>query len=443
MTVSHFPRLMVGGLAVVLAIGLSACSPSGDTKSGPETSGDKTLTVWFPGTDPGESKMVEDTLVPEFEKQTGAKVSVTYVDYANLDQKLSAAFAAGTAPDVFGHGPAAAADLVTNGRIVDLDSLVAKLSASDRKDLAAALTGGKVGGKQYLMPLQMSGAVLAYDKADFTAAGLDPDDPPTTWDGVLKDAQKLTVRDASGKITRSGLLLASDAGGGREQSFATLIAGAGGTLVNEKKGTASFDSAAGKKALNYFVNLYQGKDAVSTGLGVTYTANAPAQQPLVLDSASITNLNANGVAKIMQADPDLQIGIIPPLKFDGVDHGAAFGGAGPGLMLNADSKQQSLGWKFIQFMLGKDVNLQYVKSFGGIPVRASAASSDYVASSPVLSAVVKYADDFVPNPNVPGWVQARDVMDTHLEQALNKKTSVADTLSSMATDVDGVLTKSK
>jgi multiple sugar transport system substrate-binding protein len=435
---------MIGGVVIVAALALSACSSSAAPASTASSASDrgKTISVWFPGTDPGESKLVEQTLVPEFTKQTGIKVAVTYVDYSNLSTKISAALAAGTAPDIFGNGPAAAADLVTNGRIISLQSKVDAMSAADRTDMSAALTGGQVAGKQYLMPLQMSGSVLAYSKADFTAAGLDPNKPPTTWEGLLADAKKLTKRDSSGAITRSGLLLPSDPIG-REQSFATLLAGAGGTLIDQKNLTSSFNSAAGKKALNYYTGLFQGKNAVSAGLGVTYSANAAAQQPLELGTASITLVASNAVAKINALDPELQLGVMAPLKFEGQKNGAAFGGAGPGLMINADSKLQDASWKFIQFMLGKKVNLQYVTSFGGIPIRSSATSSSYITSSPVLSSVLKNAKSFVPNPNVAGWVQARDVMDSHLEQALNLKTTTADTLSSMATEVDGVLKQSK
>jgi multiple sugar transport system substrate-binding protein len=438
-------RIATGAIAVIAAAALAGCGLAGGSSgSGSATSGSKNLTVWFPGNDPNESKLVEQTLVPQFEKQTGAHVDVTYVDYTNLSPKLSAAFAAGTAPDVFGNGPAAVADLVTNDRIEDLDPYVAKLSQADRDDLAAALPGGQVGGKQYLIPLQMQGQLLAYNKADFKAAGLDPDNPPTTWEGIRDAAAKLTKRDASGKITRSGLLLASDPIG-RQQSFATLIESAGGTLIGQD-GNASVNTPQGTEALNFYTSLFrgwQGNKPVATGLGVTYSANPPAQQPLVQGTASITNLNVNAIVQIAHADPTLDLGVIAPPKFTDAAKGEAFGGAGPGLMINKDSKNKDLAWQFIEFMIGKDVSLQYVQSFGGLPVRASAADSPYVKNSPILQAALKAFPQFVANPNVPGWVQARDTMDTYLERALAGKASTADTLSQMSSQVDSVLKKSR
>ena len=48
-----------------------------------------------------------------------------------------------------------------------------------------------VQGTQYAMPFNTSGPVLYYNKKAFTAAGLDPDKPPTTLDEVRAAAEKL------------------------------------------------------------------------------------------------------------------------------------------------------------------------------------------------------------------------------------------------------------
>ncbi len=426
------------GMLVAAALALTGCSGGSGTSSDGGSGSSKHLTVWFPGNDPNESKYVEQTMVPKFEKETGAKVDVTFVDYTNLSPKLNAAFAAGSAPDVFGHGAAAVADFVKNDRIEPLDDDVAKLSASDRKDLADALAGAKVDGKQYMIPLQMQGWLLMYNKKDFTEAGLDPATPPTTWEDVKADAEKLTKRDGSGKITRSGLLLQTEATG-RQQSFATLIASAGGSQLNTKGTKASFDSAAGVKALQYFVSLYQGSDAVAANLGQDYLNQPTAQQPLVTGDAAMTIQTAQGASKIAAAYPDGDWGIIQPPKFEGQSEGYAFGGSGPGMMINKDSKNKTLAWKFIEFMIDPANYNGYIKTIGGVPNRSSALSTPYVKDSPVLGAWLKASGQWVPNPNVPNWVQARDTLDKYLEQALNKVVTPKQALKQAASQVDGIL----
>ena len=431
----------LGAATVIGALALAGCSATPAAKagsSGSATTKGGNLTVWFPGTNQTEIDLVTKTIVPAFEKDTGATVQVTYVDWGNLSTKLNAAFAAGTAPDVFGHGPAAVADFVVNKRIVPLDNYVATMSADDRKDLAAVLPGGQVGGKQYLMPLSMLGDLIMYNAADFKAAGLNPDAPPTSWQQLATDAEALTVRDASGKITRSGLLLPSQAIG-RQQTFASLLLSAGGSQLSADNKKAAFNSEQGVKALDYFASLYSGDHAVSAGLGADYINAPTAQQPIVLGTAAMTLQTPNAMNQIIAANPGLDLRVMDPLTFQGSSKGYFLGGAGPGLMINADSRQKDLAWKFISYFLTPAVSAQYTEGIGAVPARASAAKTPYVAKNPVLSTFVRDADAFVPNPNVAGWIQIRDTMDKFIEQALNGKMSSKDALDQAAAAVDKIL----
>ena len=68
-----------------------------------------------------------------------------------------------------------------------------------------------VEGTQYAMPFNTSGPVLFYNKKAFTAAGLDPEKPPTTLDEVRAAAEKLKangVRGAARAQDRARLLRA-------------------------------------------------------------------------------------------------------------------------------------------------------------------------------------------------------------------------------------------
>lgn len=425
-----------GFIAAAMSVALitAGCS-AGGTSPAASTTGGK-ISVWFPGTNQAEIDLVTKKIVPAFEKQTGSTVSVTYVDWNNISPKLNAAFAAGTAPDVFGHGPAAAADFVANGRLEPLTSDVASMSAKDRSDTDAAFSGGKVNGTQYLIPLSMTGNLLMYNADDFKAAGINPDKPPTTWEAVRADAQKLTKRE-NGTITRSGLLLPSQPTG-REQSFSTLLFAAGGELVNKTGTETAFNSGAGVKALNFMESLYTGPDAVSANLGADY-ANAPIpQQPLLLGTASMAMLPSTTMQQIMAANSGKDLRVIQPASL-GSGNPAAFGGAGPGLMINADSKQKALAWQFINYMISPSVSAEYTQGIGAIPIRASALSTSYVQSSPILKAFLKASPDFESNPNVGGWVQVRDQLDKQVEQALHGASSAEDALAAAAAAANPIL----
>jgi multiple sugar transport system substrate-binding protein len=418
-----------------LALALTGCGLGGSPKS---EKASNTISVWFPGTNKTEIDLVTKSIVPAFEKETGAKVAVTFVDWADLSPKLNAAFAARSAPDVFGHGPAAVADFVTNDRVEPLTGYVGSLSEEDAADLAAVLPGGQVGGTQYLIPLSMQGNLIVYRADLFTAAGLDPNSPPTTWEGVLAAARKLTKRDGSGKVTRAGLLLPSHPIG-LQQTFASLLGSAGGEQLSADGKQVAFDSPAGQKALNYLIDVYNGPTAVGNNLGANYLDAPAAQQPVVTGDAAMAVQTPNNIQQMLKAKPGLELRLLQPPTFEGGKGGVALGGAGPGLMINKDSGAKDLAWKFISYMISKQTSAVYTEGIGALPMRASAADTDYVRKSPVLQAFVKAAGHFRPNPNVPGWTRIRDTMAKHLEQAVNKRVDAATALKQAATEINGIL----
>ena len=442
MVINNRHRLRTAAVAILalsaLVLANSSASAVNLAKAKKTAASGGKLTVWFPGTDPTEIALVTKTIVPAFEKETGAQVDVTYVDWGNMSTKLNAAFAAGVAPDIFGHGPAAVADFVVNKRVEPLTNYVKQLNKKVRNDMAAAMKGGQVKGVQYLIPLSMLGSMIMYNASDFTAAGLDPNQPPTTWEEVLAAAKKLTKRDSSGAITNSGLLLPSQPIG-RQQTFAALLLSNGGVQLNLQGTHARFNSKAGIAALNFFTSLFNGPAAVSAGLGANYINSPIAQQPIVIGTASMEFQTPNGMQQIRKAYPKMDLRVMMPPKFQGASKGYALGGSGPGLLINADSKQKALAWKFIQYMVSPAINAQYTQGIGAVPPLTSAATSSYVKNSPILMAFVKAAPQFIPNPNVPGWVQIRDTMDKYLEQALHQKITSKQALDQAQKAVDKIL----
>jgi multiple sugar transport system substrate-binding protein len=419
-------------LTTVAAIGLStALVACGTGNSGPVAqTGSKELTVWFPGNSQVEIDLVTKTLVPQFEKQTGSKVTVTYVDWPNLSPKLTTAFASGTTPDVWGHGTAAAAGFAANERVLALDDRINAMT--DKDDFGGLLDQGVVDGKHYLMPLSGTGTLLVYRKDLLQGAGIDPTGL-TSWESVYQAAHKLKTKD------RSGVLIATSPIAD-EQSFIALLTSAAGSMLSADGKGAEFNSPAGVQALTYMVNLYQGDGAVATGVGDDYLSRPPAQQPLALGTAAITQLGPSQLLQLVKAKPDLagKLGVLAPTSLGG-DPGRAFGGVGTGLFISKDSKNQDLAWKFLQFMASPDVSNKYAEVIGSIPTRKSAGSSDYVTKNPLLTTFLAAQSAYVANPNVASWVQVRDVLSRYLQQALAGKVPPKDALDKAAQEVKPLL----
>lgn len=425
---------------LVAVLGVSALALAG-CSGGDGASDSEKLTVWFPGTNAAEIELVTDTLVPAFEAETGVEVEITYLDYGDLSTKLNAAFAAGNAPDIFGHGPAAVADFVVNERVEPLDDYVASMPESDQADLADAFEGGQVDGTQYLIPLSVQANLLAYDRSDLQAAGLGDELDVPSWEGLLEVAEQLTVREGD-RVTRAGLLVPS-AAPGNQQAYLALLTSAGGQLLSDDGTETAFNSAEGLTALEYFVGLYQSESAVGNQLGAQWTDSPPAQQPLMLDQAAMALMPSFRVSALLATDPNFAVAVAPPMTLGDGAAGHYLGGAGPGLMISSDTPNKDLAWRFIEYLLSPEISTQYVEGIGAIPARQSAIDTPYVADDPLMTEYVSLIPTYEPNPSVPGWIPARDVMTSVLEQALNGQVEPQEALDRMQSEMDAILARSR
>jgi len=421
-------RVPISLIASAVAIStLAACGSN-------EGEGDSELVVWFPGNTEAEMELVQDSIVPAFEEEAGVDIEVTYVDWPDLGPKLNAAFAAGTAPDVIGHGVAATADLAANGRVLDLSEYLDQMDPTQREDMGSALPGGEVDGTPYMVPLMTTIRMIAYSAADFEAAGLDPEAPPETWEEVREVAEDLTERDGS-EISRAGLVVPSDPIG-VQQTFGTLLWSNGGEFISDD-GNATMDTPEAIEALEFYASLYDGESAVDNTLGAQLP-NQPAETPVVTGQAAMQLINAGDIIKLQEAGPDRDLRLMAPPAFDGAEPGA-FGGPANGLMINADTAVPDLAWDFVSAMVEPETNLEYVEALGALPVHASSIDSDYISANPELQRAVEALPSAHPNPNVPGWTQMRDAMGQHLERALHGEVEPADALEQANTEVAGIL----
>lgn len=427
-------RSLLAGMAALPLAAAVGCGTGGSRSNTSGGGGGDRLTVWFPGNNQAEVELVTKTLIPQFEQEHDVEVSASYADWAEISPKLNTAFAGGTAPDIFGHGAAATAGFADAGRVLALDDLVAELPSSDVDDLGNNLEATRYDGSLYHFPLNMDAALIVYRKDLFAEVGLDPESPPSTWEDVRAAARQLTVRDGA-RITRYGLVIESGFG---QQPFLDLLASAGGELLSADGTASAFASEAGVSALTFLQSLFVGPDAVCVP-SLEYSALPPAQHAIATGEAAMYRMAAPPTVKIAGAKPELadQIGVIAPPRF--TDGAHAFGGPSVGLFISADSQNTELSWEFLKFMGSSDVAQQLMEVSGAMPARASLAESDYVASNPLMKPFIEHRDSYVPNPNVPAWVQVRDVLNEHISVALAGEGDPAAVLDTAAGESDELL----
>lgn len=179
-------RRLVGGLAV--AVLLAACGSSGAT-SASGSHNKTTLVVWEYNSayGPTQQKMV-NSLNAAFEAAyPQIKVDDVSVSFTQMPTKFTAAIAAQAGPDVVSTAPGVVGAAFRNG----LTPLQSYITPTDRSSWLLMNEAAGPGGDIFAIPWTEYGYFLYYNKHLFAKAGLDPNNPPSTWQEFIKDCQTL------------------------------------------------------------------------------------------------------------------------------------------------------------------------------------------------------------------------------------------------------------
>ncbi len=165
--------------AVGLLVGCGSGTP-GQPAPTDETPGAATeVQFWQRTFTPAENDWYKGVVDKFNASQTKYKVIHTEVPADAWDQKMTAAQAAGNAPDIYTHsGPIQEA--VANGQLHKLNGIVSDSALNEIIDVARPVSA--IGNDFYAYPLLLEPqTVLFWNKALMQNAGLDPNVGPKTW----------------------------------------------------------------------------------------------------------------------------------------------------------------------------------------------------------------------------------------------------------------------
>uniref|UniRef100_A0A7C5Y9Y1 Sugar ABC transporter substrate-binding protein n=1 Tax=Fervidobacterium nodosum TaxID=2424 RepID=A0A7C5Y9Y1_9BACT len=142
-----------------------------------------TLEFWTLSLSPTFDDYIK-AMIADFEKQNpDIKINWIDVPYNAAVQKLTAAIAARQAPDVVNLNTSWAIDFAAQGALASLDELI---TAQDKALYWDKLWNSTViDGKSYAFPWYASIPIMMYNTDLFKKAGLNPNQPPETWEQVL------------------------------------------------------------------------------------------------------------------------------------------------------------------------------------------------------------------------------------------------------------------
>lgn len=241
---------------------VSACSDSSETSNASEDGSNEggeaeeiTLEFWTMQLKPTFTDYIEGIIADYEEQNPNIKINWLDVPAADLEQKILADVAANNAPDVVNLNPSFGASLAELGATVNMDEAVTKEEKS--RYLQGAWEANQYKGETFGIPWYLNTAVTLNNALIYKEAGLDPQQPPKTYEDAMEYAK--IIKEETGKYGYFPSL---------DLSLPLQHMELMGVSLTNEDGTAAFNTKKGVKVLEYFTELYQNDlipDAALTG----------------------------------------------------------------------------------------------------------------------------------------------------------------------------------
>lgn len=381
-------RTRFATLGLALALVLAACGGGGsDDSSGGDGGGDNggggscpvnaldqangtvSITMWH-----GMNRANEETLqrITQQYNASQSKVAVTLVNqtgYKETLQKFRTGLSTGDLPDVTQIEDTGLQQMIDTQAVIPIQDCVDAEDYDLSDYTPRAVDYYTVEGTLWPMPFNVSNPVLYYDRNAFTAANLDPNDPPETLEEVA---------DYAAKIKQAGW----EYGYGLKLDpwyIEQMSAKGGAPFVNNGNGrdaraTATvFDNETGLQIFTWM------KDMVDKGLAVTNEAQGPSQFDnllgirskkvgMTIDSSASLGTISQVLAAGEGGGVSLGVGPMPGPKGDG---GVLVGGAALYISKKSSPEKQAAAWDFLKYLTSPEVQAEWAAGTGYVPIRES------------------------------------------------------------------------
>ena len=339
------------------------------------------ISFYYPVAVGGPITKIIDGLAADFEKENpGVKVKPIYSgSYQDSIVKALTAVKSNDAPTLSVLLSTDMYTLIDEDAVVAFDSFIK--TPEDQTWLKgfypAFMENSQTGGKTWGIPFQRSTIVLYYNKELFKEAGLDPNKPPATWKEMAEYAQKLTKRDAAGKVTQWGVQIPSS--GFPYWLFQGLSTPNDAILMNAAGTETYYDKPAVIEALQYWVDLTNKYKVQPEGIiewGTTPKDFFERKVAMVwTTTGNLTNIRTN-------AKFDFGVAMLPASK----RRGSPTGGGNFYMFKQAKPEQQAAAFRFVKWITAPSRAAQWGIDTGYVAVRPDAwetpAMKQYVADFP-------------------------------------------------------------
>lgn len=366
------------------------------------------INVWHWMTD-REAAFLE--LAKRYEEQSGIKVNFElYAPSEAYSQKVRAAAQGDNLPDIFsvlGEKRDFSA-FVNAGYISDLSGYMDENSGEWKNrffpealavnEFIDANTYGVRPGI-YGVPIDITTIMMLYNKADFRALGLDPQNPPRRWEEFIEAGRRIKQSNKHGLVSGWGEIWMIDC---LASNFAFNIMGKDKVLAT-LKGDVPYTDPDWIRVFSLF------KEMQDSGLlynGLVSMVNKTAEQ-LFANGRAVFSFNGSwGVNVYKGMNPGLEYGVmLPPVISDEFPQ-SVWGGAGSSFMVSAKSANKEEAVKFLKWLTDKQQQVYLAQETNNLP-----ANKDAVGVLPDVLAEFSRAIEYATHPRVWGVTEFSRVIE--------------------------------
>ncbi len=364
------------------------------------------------GDDQGGGNAVHTRLIAEWEAANpGYKVDREFVPWGQCQEKSTTLAAAGDAPALAYMGSRTLKQLSANDLIIAIDMTDADKATYADPVLGTITANGQVWGS----PIAFSTKALYWNKDLFTAAGLDPESPPTTWDEWLAAATAI-----SENTDVNGMGIAAASFDNTMHQFMNYVYTNGGEVINSD-GEIVFNSPNNVEALKMYAAL----------------AEVAQPGPIAYDRGKLRPLFIEGQIGMMISGPwergligDVNWGVAPiPVGPNG----------GPGTLLITDSlavfkgtgvEEQALS--LTKWLTSPDNQLEFELASGLTPLRDMPGVQAIREEDPTWNAFLDAIATGGPEPFVTDYVGLQDAINEAIQSVILGEASAEDAIADAA-----------
>lgn len=397
-------------LAISIAAGVTGCG-GGSSASGGSNDSPKTLTYWASNQGPSieADKKILTPELKKFEEQTGIKVKLEVVPWADLLNRILAATTSGQGPDVLNIGNTWSASLQATGALLPWDKAnFDAIGGRDRFVDSAVASAGAEGKDPSAVPLYSLAYALYYNKKSFAEAGISK--PPATWDELVEDGKKLS-KDGKWGLGAEGANLSNNI----HQTF--VLGQQHGADFFDAAGKPTFTSDGAVAAVKQYVDL-MAKDKIIAPGNAEYAQNqsltdfAKGRTAMVLWQAAASTFASQGMKPEDWGAAPVPVQSGTPGQGKNTNSMVA----GINMAVFKNTKNVDGAKKFVKFMTSDAEQKLLNKTYGSIPP-VKTAQADAAFSAPDLAVLRDtLSKSAAPLPQVPNESQFETAVGTAVKE---------------------------